>query len=96
MKKSLALIVASLLLTGCSSPAESKIAECTYYWDAANLTLSKWYEWDLSYQPDNAPDRTYKATSMERIYKDWAALILDAPSECFSDDLKKVAQENLK
>lgn len=93
MKKLLGLVVGSFILTGCSSAAESKIADCTYYWDAANLTLSKWYEWDINNLPGSGQD-LYVDTMKQQVMKDWSALVLEAPSGCFPESVKKIAQKS--
>jgi hypothetical protein len=95
MKKLLPLLSGVVLLTGCSSGAESKIADCTYYWDTANVILAKSYEWDINYQPVSAPDRAYKETMRAQLFNDWAAMVLDAPTGCFPERDEKAAREIL-
>ena len=95
MKKLLGIVIGCFILTGCSSAAESKIADCTYHWDAANVTLAKSYEWDINNLPGSGQD-AYVDTMKEQVWKDWSALVLEAPSECFPEYVKKVAQQNSK
>jgi hypothetical protein len=90
MKNLVGIIAGALLLAGCSSSAESKEAECSYYWDAANVVLAQWYEWHLSYPPINL---SQKQAVEEQLYDDWALRVLEAPSGCFPDsDIEKAKQ----
>jgi hypothetical protein len=91
MKKLVGIIAGALLLAGCSSSAESKEAECSYYWDAANVVLTQWYEWHLIYPP--AISLEHKKIVEEQLYDDWALRVLEAPSGCFPDsDINKAKQ----